>query len=98
MKRLSYVMLALAFLASACGGRAPEPTSDDDGIAALEEGEDADAGDKTSVGGGTKADKRKDKGAAEKRGTKKGKSEKSSGSGGGTTSSTDAGGGGAATG
>lgn len=98
MKRLSYVMFALAFLVSACGGRAPEPTAEGDGVAALEEGEDADAGGKTSVGGGTKSEKKKGKGAAEKPGTKKDKKTGPSGSGGATSSSTDAGGGGATTG
>ncbi len=98
MKRLSYLLPVLVFLASACGGGAPEPISGGDGIAALEDGEDAGEGGKTSVGGGTKADKKKAKGGSEKQGTKNGKSGKSSASGGGTTSSTDANDGGGSTG
>jgi hypothetical protein len=69
MKRLGGVLLVIALVLSACGGRNPEPATGGDGLAALDE--QAPSGDSATKGGdadaGSKAEKEKQKASGGKK-------------------------------
>lgn len=81
MKRLGGVVLVLALVLSACGGRSPEPASEGEGLAALDE-QATTEGSATTDGGGkarSKPNKEKERGGAKKGGAAKGDTEENAG-------------------